>query len=172
MSCAFQKMSFLYSRVNSNLSCQIYPALLKVSEKVKVQDLWFIFIVNPPYDAFSSYYGYLKIYQNVKVCTKIHNMLSSHHMIITHHLKKLWFPRYFCTPSGLDTHCIWWWKVIICWKVTMGWKVIINLQYKKHDEVSSYDVIPSSYDNEPSFCFPINYSIALFGICDTSNNLP
>ena len=129
-------MSFLYSRVNSNLSCQIYPALLKVSEKVKVQDLWFIFIVNPPYDAFSSYYGYLKIYQNVKVCTKIHNMLSSHHMIITHHLKKLWFPRYFCTPSCLDphwpsgplrsNHIIYWWKVIICRKVTMWWKVTIN----------------------------------------------
>ena len=159
-------MSFLYSRVNSNLSCQIYPALLKVSEKVKVQDLWFIFIVNPPYDAFSSYYGYLKIYQNVKVCTKIHNMLSSHHMIITHHLKKLWFPRYFCTPSCLDphwpsgplrsNHIIYWWKVIICRKVTMWWKVTINLQYKKDDDdgVSSYDVITSlmmtnRHDNAP-----------------------
>ena len=84
---------------------------------------------------------------------KIHYMPHSPNMIITHHLKQLWFPRYFCTPSCLDphwpsgplrsNHIIYWWKVIICRKVTMWWKVTINFQYKRHDEVSSSDVISS-----------------------------
>ena len=99
--------------------CKLY--FWKSVKKVNVQDFWED--EYPSYDTFSSYSGHLKINLNVKVWMKMHYMLHSNHMIITHNLKQLWFPKYFCTPSRLDTHwptgplrsnhIIWWWKGII-----------------------------------------------------------